>query len=141
MADINLFELACRKAFRFPSPRGELTTEQLWSFPLVSDKGGPNAVDLNGIAIAINTELKSIAEESFVVMKPNLRKIELEQKLEIVKHVIASKQADIAANEKAAQRRAEREKLIKALAEKQDAKLGAMTEEEIRKRLDELDAA
>lgn len=141
MAEINLFEIASRKAFRFNSPRGELTTEQLWGFPLLADKGGPNAVDLNGIAKAVNDELKAVTEESFVSVKPNPKKTELEQKLDIVKHIIAYKQELAASREKAAARAAEREKLVKALAEKQDAKLGAMTEEEIRRKLDELDAA
>jgi hypothetical protein len=88
MSEFYIFVTASRKKFRFASERGELTTENLWDLPLTSKNG----FNLNSVAIAVHTELKSLSEESFVEVSTNPRRKELEDMLEIVKYVISVKQ-------------------------------------------------
>jgi hypothetical protein len=138
----NLFELAARKKFRFNSDKGPLTVEQLWDLPLIA-KVGPAIVptaDLNRVAQAVNAELKAVTEESFVNVKPNPLKGELETKLELVKHIIAVriKQAE---DIKAAVEKSEtRRKVMDAIIAKRDAKYTDMTEDQLMKELEKLDA-
>ena len=81
---MNLFEIASRKAYRFASLKGELTVEQLWQLPLTS-RGG---TDLDTLAKGIFKDLKATEEESFVSVNTNPRRGDLENKLEIIKHII-----------------------------------------------------
>lgn len=134
---MNIFERAARAKLRYPSPVGELSTEQLWDLPLTA-RG--NRADLDSTARAIHNELKSIEEGSFVNLKPDPRKTTLELKLEIVKHVIASKISDMEAAEKAAATKARKEQLLSALAHKQEQDLMGMSKEQIEKELEQLGA-
>ena len=56
---MNLFEKATRKAFRFPTGKGELTIEQLWQLPLLAR--GINTYDgkvyFKGVSDALGYEL------------------------------------------------------------------------------------
>ncbi len=131
----NIFETATRKQYRYPSVKGDLTTEQLWELKLLSS----NQFDLNNVAIALNKSLKAITEESFVSVKPTPGKVDLETKLEIVKHIIAYKQDEQAKARDAADKAAKREKLVQVLANKQDEALNNMSEDEIRAKLAELE--
>jgi hypothetical protein len=134
---MDIFEIASRKKFTYPSQVGMLTTEQLWDLPLISARGAC----LDNVAKAVNSDLKSVTEESFVAVKPHPAKADLEVKLEIVKHVIAVKIDERAKADAAADRADKRRKLAEALSKKRDQALDNMSEEEIRKQLDELDAA
>lgn len=132
MSEINeVFIKATRKKFRFPSDKGELTVEQLWELPLTSRNG----FNLNAIAIAVNTELRSLTEESFVEVDPNPRRSQLRDMLEIVKYVIATKQAEAkAANDRVA-KAALRENLREALAAKKTEQLNSLSVEELESQL------
>lgn len=132
---MNIFETAARKQYRFPSVKGELTTEQLWSLPLIA----VNSFDLNNVAKEIHSTLKSITEESFVSVKPTPGKVDLETKLEIVKHVIAVKQEEQAKARDAADKAAKREKLVQALANREEQELSSLSPDEIRAKLAELE--
>lgn len=140
--DKNIFEIASRRKFRFPSVIGELTTEQLWDLPLTASSRAPATVyrnDLDSVAKAVNAELKSVSDESFVATRPNPRKGELEMMLDVVKHVIAVKIEDAARATAAADRAEKRRKLAEALVNKQDDAIRNLTEDEIRAKLAELD--
>ena len=112
----DLFIVASRKKFRFASERGDLSVEQLWDLPLTSKNG----FNLNAVAIAVNSELKGLAEESFVETSTNPRRRELEQMLEIVKYVISVKQEEA----KAAQERVAKQELKRKLQDAIAAKEG-----------------
>ncbi len=130
---MNIFEKASRKKFRFPTNRGDLTVENLWDMPLTARDG----FDLNSVAVSINNELKGVTEESFVQTTPNRKAVDLGDKLELVKFVIAEK-IEAAEKAKAAKERDEkRNKLLEALGQKEDEGLRAMTKDEI---LEELKA-
>lgn len=124
---MNIFEQAALKALRFPSPRGELTVEDLYHMPLQAKTG----FDLDNVAKLVNTQLKSVTEESFVSTTTNPAKNLHELRLEIVKHIIAYKQAENAAKLDAAAKAAERIKLIGILGNKQDEALQALTPAEL----------
>lgn len=128
----NLFEKAARGKYRFNSAKGLLTVEQLYDLPLKS-----GTVNLNQIAIDLNREIKETQEESFVDTKSTVDQ-QLVDRLEIVKHIIATiKQEQEDAN-KAQEVAKERNKLMAILSRKQEAKLEDMDEESILKRLEEL---
>ena len=116
MSDSNLFITSSRKKFRFASERGDLTVENLWDLPLTSKNG----FNLNAVAIGVNAELKSLAEESFVETSTNPRRKDLENMLEIVKYVIAVKQDEA----KAATERVAKQELKRKLREAIEAKEG-----------------
>ncbi len=132
---MNIFEQASILKLRFPSSKGELTTEQLWELPLQSK----SQFDLDNVAKAVNGQLRAVTEESFVSTATNPAKDTLQTKLEIVKHIIAAKITENTALRNAAARKAEREKLVGILADKQDEQLKALTPDAIRARIAELE--
>jgi hypothetical protein len=134
---MNIFERASRAKLRFASDVGGLTTEQLWDLPLTST----SAVrpDLDKLARATNTELKSLDEGSFVKTTPDPRKVLLELQLDILKHVIDAKLVAKAANEKAAETAERKHKLLSALANKEEEALSGMSKEEIEAEIAKLD--
>lgn len=129
-----MFEKATRQKYRFDSLKGQLTVEQLWDLPLQAKNG----FDLDTVAKVVNQELKGVTEDSFIETRSNPRKGELEDKLEVVKHIIATKQAENAAKLDEANRKVERERLQQILATKQAQQLEGLSVEEIQKRLDAL---
>jgi hypothetical protein len=122
-----MFETAAKYKFRFNSSRGALTTEQLWDVPLL-DKNG---FSLNAIAKDINATLRESEEVNFVNVTQTQASTLLQTKLEIVKHIIADKQAANAKLRESAAVAEKRNKLLAVLAEKQDEALKTMTVEEI----------
>ena len=132
---MSLFETATRKAFRFPSNKGDLTTEQVWTLPLTSKTG----FDLDTIAKSINAELKSLEEESFV-KAASPKRGDLAIKLDILKHIIKVKQDEVSAAEKRAVNAQERARLTELLAKKNDQELEGLSKEELQAKLDALDA-
>lgn len=137
MSEANdLFVRAARKKYRFDSARGELTTEQLWDLPLL----GRNSFDLDSVARSVNFALKAMGEESFVE-KANPEQADAAAKLEIVKFVIAAKQAEAKAAEQRVERAAKRRKILDALADQENRELTSASKEELLKRLEALDTA
>lgn len=132
---INIFEYAVRNKIRFASPRGELSVEQLWDVPLRSK----DDFNLNTIAQTTNKAVKNATEESFVETTRTALHVRLEVALDCVKHIIEVKLNDENTAKKRAENKLEREKLLGILAEKQTGKLSALTEEEIKKRIEALE--
>lgn len=140
MTETNIFAIAARKKFRFPSTRGELTVEQLFDLPLLATGSRTLGFDLNTVAKSINTELKAAAEESFVETSTNPAAGDLETKLEIVKFVIAEKKAAAEKAKARADKRQRRQLLLDAIAAAQARELGAASPADLQKQLDELEA-
>jgi hypothetical protein len=130
----DLFEIAARKKFRFPSNKGLLTVEQLYDLPLTG------ATSLNSVAIAIDDELETTGRRSFVseaCTNPGRRELAL--KLDIVKHVISTKQDEAAARAEAAERKERKQKLLAAIEAAEGRELGAASSADLRKQLAALD--
>lgn len=130
----NLFLQAAKQRLRFPSIKGEMTAEDLFQLPLTSKQG----FDLDTIARNVNNELKAAGEESFVETNSNPARTTLALKLELVKFVIAERQAENAAKVGAAARQAEVALLKDILADKQNEALRNLPPEELAKRIAEL---
>lgn len=136
MTELNLFELATRRKFKFPSVKGDLRVEDLWDLPLkVTSPTRDVKADLDTVAKGLNAKIKLEGEESFVTPASNVTKTILEQKLDIVKRIIAVKIAERDAAEAKATRDAERKRLLVALDKKQEEAIDSMSAEEIEKRL------
>jgi len=133
--NISLFESATRKKFRFTSPRGELTVEQLWELPLLSSDG----LNLDAIAKTVNKDLKAATEESFVATERSPSHGAIEAKLNVIKRIIEVKLNEQAEAKKRAETKAKREKIIAALADKQEVKLTKMSEKQLLAELEALD--
>jgi hypothetical protein len=121
---------------RFPSCRGELTTEQLFEIPLTSRSG----FDIDTITRGVNAELREESAGSFVTTTPSRRQAILELQMAILKAVIARKQAAVARTVAAESRAQERQRLRDALATKDAEALSAATREELMAQLAALDA-
>jgi hypothetical protein len=135
MSTTNIFETAARNKIRFASTKGLLTVEQLFNdVPLRSTDG----FNLDAVAREANRQLKAATEESFVNTERTPEHSRLETTLEIVKFVIASKLDDEAAAKKRQENAAEKQKLLKILAEKQDGKLSELSEAQLRRRIEAL---
>jgi len=129
-----MFQKASQLKLRFTTPRGNLTTEDLWDLPLLALNGGPCLDDL---AKALNRELKASEEESFVKPKTSSNTA-LGLKLEIVKRVIEVKLEEIAVRELVAERKLKKERLLGLIAEKEDDKLKKTSLAELRRQVAEL---
>ena len=131
----NLFLQATREKFRFESCKGDLSVEQLWDLPLTSRTG----FDLDTVAKAVNTNLKSSNEESFVNVSNNPAVSRLQVQLEVVKAIIEVKLAQAEAAKKRAEKSAERQRLMEVLHSKKDQELQGLSVEEIERRLAQLE--
>lgn len=127
------FEEASKDKYRFTTPKGEISTEDLWDVPLLSR----SKFSLDLIARNISKELKETGEESFV--KPlTISNTLLTRKFEIVKHVIAVKIAEAEEAKTAANKKAQRVKILGIIADKQDEQLKGKTLEELTAELEKL---
>ena len=131
---MNMYKEAAITHLRFPSAKGALAVEDLLSLPLTSSNAG---LDLDSIAKVINKALKDSGEESFVEAKSSTSKI-LQLKLDVLEDIIADRLADRAESEGRVAKKAKKEKLLAALARKEDADLEGKSQEEIQKMLEEL---
>lgn len=123
-----MFEAATRQKFRFKTDVGQITVEDLWDMPLTG---------LDKLAKTLRKELQESQEESFLEVKPKASA--LNDKFEIVKHVIATKLAE-RENAKNLQAKKERkQQILQILEAKQNEALLQKTPEELLKELQELD--
>lgn len=131
---MDIFEQASRQKLRYPSAKGELTTEQLWDLPLTHKTG----FDLDNVAKAVNRDLIASSEDSFVVSTANPAKAANELKLDVLKFIIASKQAEALRLRNAGADAAERQRLLEVLHAKENDALRELTPEQIKARLAQL---
>lgn len=130
----NLFIIATRSKLRFPSTRGELTVEDVWSLPLTSR----NMPSLDQLAKDASAGIRLSGEESFVETKVDPVKDIFQLRLEILKYIIGVRQAENQAVLDAKVKAEQREKLQELISKKQDAALEGESMEELQKRLDAL---
>lgn len=133
---MDIYKFAAQNALRFPSKRGDLTAEQLFDLPLKSQTG----FDLDTVARSINGRLKLVSEESFVedtTADPSRQALAVA--LDVVKDVIATKQAENRAAADKARKAVERKKILDAIAAKKDQSLTAASMEDLEKQLAALD--
>lgn len=123
---MNIFEKAARMKLRFESPKGDLTVEDLYDLPLTKSNGA----NLNDVAKTVNRALKSAEEEDFV-HKVTMKTEYLQMKLDIVKHVIATKIAENEEARLASVKKVQKERILEILDQKQNESLKGKSEEEL----------
>lgn len=121
----NLFEGAARAKYRFPF-KGSIPTEDLWDLSLQ---------DLDRIFKTMNAEVKQTQEESLLKVKDEHSEI-LERKIEIVKHIVSVKQAEAEAVKDAANRKAQKQRIMEIIAKKEDDALANMSLDDLKKMVD-----
>lgn len=122
-----MFEKAAKLKLRFDTDRGSLTTEDLYDLPLTSKSG----FDLDTIARSVNREIKATDEESFVNTNNSSKSSIHNLKLDILKHIIASKIEDAKTREDFFVNKERNEKILKIIADKQDESLQGKSIEEL----------
>lgn len=135
MSEKNLLLIALSTGMRFPSVRGQITTEDLFSLPLTA----ANGFSLDGVAKQVNQGLKALGEESFVDQGDAAQRTTLTEMLDTVKLVIDFRQEQNKAAVAKRERRERRTKLLAALEDRENSDLAAMSKDDILKQLEELD--
>lgn len=115
-----MFEKALRLKLRFMY-NGQISTEDLWDLSLAA---------LDTIYKQVNANLQALNQDS--LLQKRTKESELnELRLEIVKHVFMTKQAEAAARADAAEKRAKKQKLMELVAQKQDEVLMSKSVDEL----------
>lgn len=123
---MNLFEQATRNKLRFASPKGLISTEDLWTLTLEQ---------LNVIAKHLNSELKE-TEVSFIdSTKPNEL---LQLKFDVVKFIIDVKLAEKEEKKAKAEKLAKKNQLLELINNKENEKLQSLSLDELKKQLEQL---
>lgn len=127
MTTTNIFEYAVRNKVRFPF-KGMISVEDLWDLSLTN---------LDSIYKTLNKEIKQSEEESLLATKTNVD-TELEVQIAIIKYIVTVKLEEQEAREKAAAKKAQKQKIMSIIATKEDEALQNTSVEDLRKMLDEL---
>ena len=130
------FEQASRLKLRFETPKGLISVEDLWDLPLTS-RTRLSDISLDNLAKSLNKATKESAEESFVVKKSRTNTL-LELKFEIVKHVIKVRLEDAERKENALAVKAQKEKILDIIADKEDDSLKGKSVASLKKMIKDL---
>lgn len=123
----NLFEIATRKRYRF-NYKGVMTVEDLWSL---------RVEDLDAIFKTLNRQKKTADEDSLLATK-SAEDQDLANKIDIVKYIVSVKLAEAADRVSAAEKKAQRDKILEIVAKKKDKALEDMDVDQLMKKLEEL---
>lgn len=124
----NLFEIATRNRYRF-NYKGVMTVEDLWSL---------RVEDLDAIFKMLNRQKKTADEDSLLATK-SAEDQDLANKIDIVRYIVSVKLAEAAERVSAAEKKAQRDKIMEIVAKKKDKALEDMGIEDLMKKLEELD--
>lgn len=122
-----MFETATRKKFRYPF-RGQISTEDLWDL---------NLPELDSVYKALTKEAKA-KDDGESLLTENKADPDLLLRIKIVKAIFEWKQNDMKEYEDGIKRQKQKEKLLEALARKQDNALEQMSEAELKQAIEEL---
>ena len=123
----NLFEIATRNRYRF-NYKGVMTVEDLWSL---------RVEDLDAIFKMLNRQKKTADEDSLLATK-SAEDQDLANKIDIVRYIVSVKMAEAAERVSAAEKKAQRDKIMEIVAKKKDKALEDIGIEDLMKKLEEL---
>lgn len=123
----NLFEIATRNRYRF-NYKGVMTVEDLWSL---------RVEDLDAIFKMLNRQKKTADEDSLLATK-SAENQDLANKIDIVRYIVSVKLAEAAERVSAAEKKAQRDKIMEIVAKKKDKALEDMGIDDLMKKLEEL---
>lgn len=124
-----MFEAASRLKFRFESPKGLLSVEDLWDLPLTSNTGKAN---LDDIAKGIYRQMKTTGDDVSFVTPAQKSDASNEVKLDILKHIIAVRVAERDAAALAAANREKKQQLLALIAQKENDQLAGKSLDELK---------
>lgn len=122
----DLFKIASKKKYRF-AYKGVVTVEDLWDL---------SVEELDKIYKSLKSKQKAEAEESLLATTSKEDK-ELNNKIEIVKIIVADKLEAKERATKSAEKRAKNQRILEIMADKADAELKAKSLDELRAMLDD----
>jgi len=118
-----MFEIATRNKYRFPYVKGLVTVEDLWDL---------SVENLDVIFKELNAQVKTQKEESLLsTVTKSKKEAELENKIEIVKHIVSVKLAEREKKAKERERREYKQKILQLIEEKKDKALGDLSVEQL----------
>ena len=123
----NIFEMATRNKYRFPY-KGMISVEDLWDL---------NKTQLDSIYKALNKEVKANQEDSLMFSQTQTD-LDLQAKIEIVRHIYTTKEQDAARRAAAAENAEKKRRILEILEQKQEDSLKNKSEEELLKMLNEI---
>ena len=123
----NLFEIATRNRYRF-NYKGVMSVEDLWSL---------RVEDLDAIFKMLNRQKKTADEDSLLATK-SAEDQDLANKIDIVRYIVSVKLAEAAERVSAAEKKAQRDKIMEIVAKKKDKALEDIGIEDLMKKLEEL---
>ena len=123
----NIFEMATRNKYRFPY-KGMISVEDLWDL---------NQTQLDSIYKALNKEVKANQEDSLMFSQTQTD-LDLQAKIEIVRHIYTTKEQDAARRAAAAENAEKKRRILEILEQKQEDSLKNKSEDELIKMLNEI---
>jgi hypothetical protein len=126
-----MFEIAARDKYRFETSRGEIMVEDLYDLPLKTKR--TNSISLDAIARNLYIGIKEEDEISFVDSVPNTARIEMENKLEIVKYIIKMKKEELAEKQRRIEAKGKNDLIDKIIIEKEQDSLKELSIEDLKK--------
>ena len=123
----NIFEMATRNKYRFPY-KGMISVEDLWDL---------NQIQLDSIYKALNKEVKANQEDSLMFSQTQTD-LDLQAKIEIVRHIYTTKEQDAARRAAAAENAEKKRRILEILEQKQEDSLKNKSEEELLEMLNEI---
>lgn len=129
MSKTDLFQEASRRKIRFTTALGNLSTEDLWSLPLVGKKQNGN---LNDIAKGLSKMVRELDEDNFVSkIKNDDKQSETELKFKIVKSIITYKEDEIEERKRRVEAKEKKGKILDIIKAKQDKDLEKLSIKEL----------
>lgn len=125
----NIFEAATKQKLRFPTERGQISTEDLWDLSLEG---------LDNVAKSLNKQVKESSEESFI-RKQTVGDKKATLRLDVVVSIINTKLEEEEKRKTAAERRIKRNQLLELISKKEDDALSKKSVASLRAELDKLD--
>lgn len=126
--ETNIFEVATRHKYRFPY-KGQISVEDMWDLPVT---------ELDKIFKILNKQVKTAQEESLLKTKTKEDEV-LENQIKIVRHIVSVKQEEASNRLKEKERKAQKQRIMEIMADKQDEELKGKSIDELQKMLTELD--
>ena len=124
---MNKFEVAVRNKYRFPY-KGMISVEDLWDLSLTS---------LDSVYKTLNSEKKQSEEDSLMSTKDE-KTTELQNKIDIVKYIYSEKVAEREKKKMETENKAKKQRIMEILANKQNAALENMSEDELKAMLESM---
>lgn len=126
--EINVFEVATKNKYRFPY-RGQISVEDMWDL---------SVTELDKIFKTLNKQVKTAQEESLLETKTKEDEA-IENQIAIVRHIVSVKQKEANDRLREKERKAQKQRIMEIMADKEDEALKSKSPEELRKMLEELE--